>query len=459
MSPKEELKRDKYAINYLCEKYNPASLIRFINKLDEGFDDLDFDDEQEEQGSYFDTFVQDDITERIKEPARKMRERAISAVEKSWNEKRYSELLEMPRRERDRWSYSNSYSVKPGVYSSRLMGKGYFSVKTEANPEDFNTYGDPKRGVTSIKVTGADGSVIYESPKVIWRPVGSYYQMINKIPPEKMAKIMSYIGEGIEAWKNSDAGEEIFNALWSEHGNVAKVAEKDYERMRQCQAKQNYSAADKITDKNKAIARFVAGFIVEHPKENMRSDTQTYFVFNNDNMYGSGIYAFAVVAKKLGATLGDVLDTYDAQIGGESKQFNTEQIKTASSKKVPPQFFAWLTKKKIPYEIDEDVKSNFGSGKKYQWYSDVAVNLYPGEPYELMLGFKKGRGPNRWGTYYELTILNPNQKTLPYSINTYSLHSGTHQGYSYSGGYNDNYLRFSKLKVELEKYKQAVDAL
>lgn len=199
MSPKEEVKRDKQAIQYLCEKYNPESLIKFINKLDEGFDDLDFDDEQEEQGSYFDTFVQDDINERIKEPARKIRERAISAVEKSWNEKRYSELLEMPHRERDRWSYSNSYSVKPGVYSSKLMGKGYFSVKTEANPEDFNTYGDPKRGVTSVSVTGADGTIIYESPKVIWRPAGSYYQMVNKIPPEKMAKIMSYIGEGIEA--------------------------------------------------------------------------------------------------------------------------------------------------------------------------------------------------------------------------------------------------------------------
>lgn len=136
--------------------------------------------------------------------------------------------------------------------------------------------------------------------------------------------------------------------------------------MRQCQAKQNYSAADKITDKNKAIARFVAGFIVEHPKENMRSDARTYFAFNNDNMYGSGIYAFAIAAKKLGATLGDVLDTYDAQIGGESKEFNTEQIKTTSSKKVPPQFFAWLAKEKIPYEIDEDVKSNYGPGKKYQ---------------------------------------------------------------------------------------------
>ena len=81
MSPKEEVKRDKQAIQYLCEKYNPESLIRFINKLDEGFDDLDFDDEQEEQGSYFDTFVQDDINERIKEPARKMREFVITGVE------------------------------------------------------------------------------------------------------------------------------------------------------------------------------------------------------------------------------------------------------------------------------------------------------------------------------------------------------------------------------------------
>ena len=301
----------------------------------------------------------------------------------------------MPHRERDRWSYNSSYNVKPGLYSKRLFGKGSFEVRTEANETDFNTYGDPKRGVTSVKVTGADGSVIYESPKVIWRPAGTYYQMVNRIPAEKISKIMTYIGEGIEAWKNSNACEEIFDTLWSEHGNVAKVAEKDYERMRQCQAKKNYSAADKITDKNKAIARFVAGFIVEHPKENMRSDSQTYFVFSGDSNYPSGLYVFALAAKKLGATLGDVLDTYDAQIGGGSEQFNTEQIKTTSSKKVPPQFFAWLTKEKIPYEIDEDVKSNFGSGKKYQWYSDVAVNLYPGEPYELMLGFKSGRGPNR----------------------------------------------------------------
>lgn len=346
------LVNDRKYIDILLERYGYDKVVNFVNSLNEGFDDS-FDDDTDDWSDAMAT-ADDSII--------------INNIEK--NAKAYREIWLSPEGQRQsKWWFTRLPDWPSGYrYIMDLDFSHHSRIVVE-------------RGANK------NGQMWWQcSYTVDEKKVDSFTLPFPCTETEYVKNIQRFKDKYIN---DSDFFVKEFTTLWDAKGEVFKVEEKDKERMRGCLAKKNYSAAAKIGDKRKAVARFVAGYRVEFPNNNMREDMEVYRQFYHISSSDYSVFAFLHKAKDLNATLGDILSTFDAMMGASGNVESADKIEQISTSRcLPGGFFVWLTKNNIPYNIANE-GSQWGRSWKAGKEQTCTLILFPGDSKETEIEFIK----------------------------------------------------------------------
>lgn len=324
----KEVRMEMNFIDSLLEKYGVDNVVSFINNLNEGFDS--FDDDVEDWSDAADKMDMDSFNSKVDLLAKTARLAYFTSYRKQYG----TMFTSIPRH---RYSYNNSNKVEEMLDCFDLDFSHHSRISV--------WYGYNNHDLT-IKYTVNDQDEHSEKIKM-----STTYRISNAPSSEEETKYRRIIEEYVKKYlDDSHFFEKEYEQLLTEKGTPFKITDKDFERMRQCQVKNNYSAAEKIGDKSKAIARFVAGYIIENNNVRMREDITVYKNFYHDRTKRYSLWAFLYKARELGATLGDILSTYDEAVNKTTS--NTKSIQ--KSKCLPGTFMGWLDKNNIPIKIIDE---------------------------------------------------------------------------------------------------------
>ena len=187
---------------------------------------------------------------------------------------------------------------------------------------------------------------------------------------------------------------------------MIKISDKDWNRMYDLIAdrKDGESVARSIRQKDKAIARFVAGLKLKGEEPDYDKDLERY--------YGH-FSAFGNKALELGATVDEIKEVYDSVPAPESliDQLSQTIDDTSYRVRIPDTFWKALRKANIPVKTAKNnrragpVATYWMEGNGRKWNIPLVITFYPDSPYECSVDLDvitdEGDGSNRYALYSE----------------------------------------------------------